>query len=105
MAVPYRIGMCFAGHPVPLSRAAHAPKTPEEPLNAIRICRAKVSLLKEFVNVWETAISFMLWGFFFKPPEFQVHPGVASEWLNLPLFGMSEPGKGLPRSTRSVVNI
>ena len=105
MAVPYRIGMHFAGHPAPLTRAAYSPKTPKEPLNGIAIYRARVISFKEFALVLGTAVGFTLQGFFFKSPEFQVCPGVASEQLNLPLFGMSESRKGLLRGTGSVVNI
>lgn len=94
--MPYRIGMRFAGHPAPLTHAAHSPKPPEEPLNGIAIYRARVFLLKEFALVLGTAVDFMLWGFFFKSPEFQVHPGVVSEQLNLPLFSMSESGRVCP---------
>lgn len=96
MAVPYHIGMYFAGHPAPLTCTAPFPKTPAEPLNGIAIYRARVISLKEFALVWGIAVGFMLRGFFFKSPEFRVHPGVVSEQLNLLLSGFSEFGKGLP---------
>ena len=31
MAVPYRVGVRFAAHPAPLTRAARSPRPPEEP--------------------------------------------------------------------------
>lgn len=47
----------------------------------------------------------MLQGFIFKSPEFWVHSGEGAEQMNLRLFGVSEPRKGLPTGTRSVVNV
>lgn len=100
----YRVGMRSAGHPASLTHAAPSPKTPQEPLNGTAIYCVRFFFLKEFALVLGTAVDFMLRGFFFKPPEFWVHPGVAGEGVNHPLFGTSESGKGLPRGTRSVVN-
>lgn len=97
-------GIGCALHPAPLTCAPHSPKTPQEPFDGITIYRAKVISLKEFALVLGTAVGVMLWGIFFTSSEFQEHPGVVSKQLNIPLFGMSESGKGLPRGARSLVN-
>lgn len=70
-----------------------------------QLSTGQVVFLKALALLLGTAVDFMLWGSFFKSPEFQVHPGVESEQPNLLLFGTSESRKGLPRGARSVVNV
>lgn len=85
--------------------SALSPKTPKELLHGTAIPWARVISLKEFALALGSAVGLMLQGFFFKSLEFWMHPGEGAEQMNLQLFGISEPRKGLPTGTRSVVNV
>lgn len=85
--------------------SALSPKTPKELLHGTAIPRAREISFKEFPLALGSTVGLMLPGFFFKSPEFWVHPGEGAEQMNLLLLGISESRKGLPTGTRSVVNV